>query len=83
MEESLEPLKSFILPGGNTVVSYSHVCRSICRRAERLTVKLIVNVKFDEKVNKFLNRLSDYFFVLSRYLSKETGALETPWIPKF
>lgn len=83
MEESLEPLKSFILPGGNTVVSYSHVCRSICRRAERLTVKLIVNVQFDEKVNKFLNRLSDYFFVLSRYLSKETGAVETPWIPKF
>lgn len=83
MEESMEPLKSFILPGGNVIVSYSHVCRSVCRRAERLTVKLIENVTFDEKVNKYLNRLSDYFFVLSRFLAKETGAEETPWIPKF
>lgn len=82
MEEALEPLKSFILPGGNVVVSYCHICRSICRRTERLTVKLIENVPFDEKVNKYLNRLSDYFFVLSRFLAKETGAKETAWTPK-
>ncbi|OFX56726.1 MAG: ATP:cob(I)alamin adenosyltransferase [Bacteroidetes bacterium GWA2_30_7] len=83
MEESLKPLKSFILPGGNVIVSYSHICRSICRRTERLTVKLIENVPFDEKVNKYLNRLSDYFFVLSRFLAKETGANEITWVPKF
>lgn len=83
MEESLEPLKSFILPGGSISVSYSHVCRSVCRRAERLAVKLNDKIAVDEKVIKYVNRLSDYFFVLSRFLSKESGAEETPWIPKF
>lgn len=79
MEEELPPMKSFILPGGHTAVSFCHVTRCICRRAERLVVALNDHEPVDEKVIQYLNRLSDYLFVLARKMSKELDAEETPW----
>ena len=83
MEKQLEPLHSFILPGGHTIVSQAHICRTVCRRAERYSLALSQHHKVDELVIKFLNRLSDYLFVSARYFSKLQNALETPWNPKF
>lgn len=80
MEEGLEPMKHFILPGGHPTVSFCHIARTVCRRAERIVVALN---DVDPLVIKYLNRLSDYLFVLSRFLSKKLHAKETPWIPKF
>jgi len=79
MNESLPPISSFILPGGHPVVSYCHVARTICRRAERVTLKLAQNHSVDKLVIKYLNRLSDYLFVLSRKMTMDFKALETPW----
>lgn len=81
MNASLPELRSFILPGGHLVVSYCHVCRTICRRAERLTIKLSELYPVDERILKYLNRLSDYFFVLARSIAKEIGVEEVRWIP--
>jgi len=81
MNEYLPELKSFILPGGHSTVSYCHIARTICRRAERLTIKLIDKYKIDQIIVKYLNRLSDYLFVLSRKLSNDLDASETPWKP--
>ena len=83
MENQLEPLKSFILPGGHPVVSQAHICRTVCRRAERLSLALSQDYKVDPLVLKFLNRLSDYLFVCARYISKMHNAIETPWTPKY
>jgi cob(I)alamin adenosyltransferase len=81
MNEGLEPLTSFILPGGNVVVSYCHVARCVCRRAERITIRLS-EVHPVEAINiKYLNRLSDYLFVLARKLAKDLNVPETPWKP--
>ncbi len=82
MEEGLEPMKHFILPGGHPTVSYCHIARTVCRRAERLAVALDAIEPIDPLIIKYLNRLSDYLFVLSRHLSKKLNAKETPWIPK-
>ena len=82
MDQELEPMRSFVLPGGNTIVSYVHIARCVCRRAERLVVHLSENTIVDEKIVKYLNRLSDYFFTLSRKLTKELDAKEIPWVPK-
>ncbi|GAA3949602.1 cob(I)yrinic acid a,c-diamide adenosyltransferase [Pedobacter ginsengiterrae] len=82
MNESLPALKHFILPGGNTVVSYCHIARCVCRRAERLTVELAGNSFVDERVTVYLNRLSDYLFVLARKLNIDFGAEENIWIPR-
>ncbi|MCF8380952.1 MAG: cob(I)yrinic acid a,c-diamide adenosyltransferase [Bacteroidales bacterium] len=82
MEADLEPLTAFILPGGHQAVSLCHIARTICRRVERQTVKLAEQVALDEIVIKYLNRLSDYFFVLSRKISKDFNAKEIPWKPK-
>ena len=70
MEKQLEPLKSFILPGGHPTVSQCHIARAICRRAERKALVLSQNYKVDDLVLKFLNRLPDYLFVLARYIAK-------------
>lgn len=82
MEESLNPLQSFILPGGNIQASYSHVARTVCRRAERVALRLNETSRVDVLVLKYLNRLADYFFVLSRFLVKETNSDEITWLPK-
>ncbi|MGC9341287.1 MAG: cob(I)yrinic acid a,c-diamide adenosyltransferase, partial [Bacteroidales bacterium] len=82
MEEKLPPLKSFVLPGGHPVVSFCHITRTICRRAERITIRVAEEFKVDELVIKYLNRLSDFFFVFSRLISKDLGAEEIPWKPK-
>lgn len=71
MNETLEKLTAFIIPGGHSVVSYSHICRSITRRAERIVVALNEQSKVDSIIIQFLNRLSDYFFTLSRWAEKE------------
>jgi len=83
MEASLPPMKSFVLPGGHPAVSFCHIARTVCRRAERLAVALSEVEKTDDVVIKYLNRLSDFLFVLSRKMTQELGAEETPWKPKF
>ena len=82
MERSLEPIKTFVLPGGHPTVSYCHISRCVCRRAERICVELSENNKVEEIVIKYLNRLSDYLFILSRFLTKILKVKETPWIPE-
>lgn len=82
MNELLPELKHFILPGGNTIVSYCHLARCVCRRAERLTVHLGSESFVDEKMTIYLNRLSDYLFVLARKLNMEAGTAENIWIPR-
>ena len=82
MDSELEPMRSFVLPGGNTVVSYIHVARCVCRRAERKTVHLAELSEIDPLILRYLNRLSDFFFTLSRKIAKEMNAEEIPWKPK-
>jgi cob(I)alamin adenosyltransferase len=79
MNEVLPELRNFILPGGHPVVSYCHIARTICRRAERHTIRLSQSQPVPDLVIPYLNRLSDYLFVLSRRLGKDFNALETPW----
>jgi cob(I)alamin adenosyltransferase len=82
MNETLPELKSFILPGGHPAVSISHVARCVCRRAERLTIRLVENnheTLQGDMVIKYLNRLSDFLFVLARKFSKDKKVIETPW----
>jgi cob(I)alamin adenosyltransferase len=82
MDEQLPELKHFILPGGSTTVSYCHLARCVCRRAERITVHLAQESTVDEKVNIYLNRLSDYLFTLARKLGNEQNIAENQWIPR-
>ena len=82
MNEELPPLTSFILPGGHAIVSECHIARTICRRAERALIRLSLNSPVDDIIICFLNRLSDYLFVLARKTGKDLGATETPWIVK-
>jgi cob(I)alamin adenosyltransferase len=79
MEANIAPLKNFILPGGNTDVSYCHIARCVCRRAERAVLKLNESEKTPAIINKFLNRLSDYLFVLSRNMSLELDNEDVIW----
>lgn len=81
MDKNLPALNSFILPGGHVAVSYAHVARTVCRRAERTILKMSPENEVDPICSKYLNRLSDYFFVLARKLSKDFNAEEIPWIP--
>ena len=82
MEEALPPMTHFVLPGGHPTVSYCHIARCVCRRAERLAVHLNDIEPTDEMVIKYLNRLSDYLFVLARKLSHDLKADEVQWIPR-
>jgi|ERR1035441_6459449 cob(I)alamin adenosyltransferase len=82
MNNHLPEMKSFILPGGHTTVSYCHIARCICRRAERNTTHLAENDFVADLVIIYLNRLSDYLFVLSRKLSNDLNAMEVPWKPR-
>ena len=82
MNEQLEPMRSFVLPGGHTTVSYCHIARCVCRRAERLAIRLQKESFVDTLGIRYLNRLSDYLFVLSRRLTHDLGASEIPWQPR-
>jgi len=82
MEAELPPMKFFVLPGGHQSVSICHIGRTVCRRAERLTIALHEHESVELLVIKYLNRLSDYLFVLSRKMAQELGAEETPWKPR-
>ncbi len=82
MNQSLPPMTHFILPGGHTTVSYCHIARTVCRRAERMTTQLFEKEPFEENVLSYINRLSDYLFVLARKLSKDLKADEIKWIPE-
>jgi len=82
MEETLPPMTHFVLPGGHPVVSYCHIARCVCRRAERLAVGLSHHEPVDENVLAYLNRLSDFLFVMARKLASELGAEEIQWIPR-
>lgn len=83
MNEKMPPMKSFILPGGHVAVSTSHVARCVCRRCERLCVTLKDNNLFVEPlVIKYLNRLSDYLFVLARFIGYRLKVNEIPWKPR-
>jgi len=82
MNETLPPMTHFILPGGHTNVSYCHIARTICRRAERMVSLLHENEPVDSMVLIYLNRLSDYLFVLARKLSYDLKADEIKWIPE-
>ncbi len=79
MDEQLPELRNFILPGGNVLVSYCHIARCVCRRAERSVHKLNEAEESAEIVNKFLNRLSDYLFVLSRKVALELDIEQIKW----
>ncbi|WP_276347724.1 cob(I)yrinic acid a,c-diamide adenosyltransferase [Daejeonella sp. JGW-45] len=82
MNEVLPELKHFILPGGDTVVSYCHISRCVCRRAERIAVHLSEESFVDEKVIVYLNRLSDFLFVLARKICHDRNLPENKWIPR-
>lgn len=81
MSEKLEPLKHFVLPGGHSTVSYCHIARTVCRRAERIVIKLSEEVDVESNILIFINRLSDYLFVLGRKLSKDFDVKEVFWKP--
>jgi len=82
MYASLEPLTSFIIPGGHPAVSQAHIARTVCRRCERTILKLGQEVNIQEDVVKFYNRLSDYFFVLSRKIAALKGIRQEAWKTK-
>lgn len=79
MNSQLEPMTHFILPGGHTTVSFCHISRCVCRRAERITVDLADKEAVNPHILIYLNRLSDYLFVLARKLTKEYHVEEIPW----
>lgn len=82
MEENLAPMTHFILPGGHTTVSFCHIARCVCRRSERLSVQLDQEEAVEPEVLMYLNRLSDYLFVLARKLTFDLQADEIKWIPE-
>lgn len=82
MNTSLKEMTHFILPGGHPTVSFCHIARCICRRAERITVELNENEIVNKNILIYLNRLSDYLFVLARKLTVDNHAVEIPWISK-
>lgn len=82
MNESLPEMKTFVLPGGDKSASICHIARCICRRAERCVITLSKNETIDELLIQYLNRLSDYLFVLARKQMQLNKGNEVPWIPK-
>lgn len=79
MEKSLPALKNFVLPGGDDSASKIHIARCVCRRAERISVALNTEEDIDELIVQYLNRLSDYLFVLSRFVLKQNDGTEVIW----
>lgn len=82
MNETLPPLTHFVLPGGSTIVSFCHISRTICRRAERIVTELADIEEVPPTVIQYLNRLSDYLFVMARKLTYLTKAEEIKWTPE-
>ena len=82
MEENLEPLKNFILPGGSQQGATLHMARTVCRRAERAAVKCSETEELSQLTIKYLNRLSDFFFVMARFENKHAGEPEESWKPE-
>ncbi|GAB4044282.1 cob(I)yrinic acid a,c-diamide adenosyltransferase [Spirosoma litoris] len=82
MDAELPELRAFVLPGGNQSVSFCHLARTVCRRAERLTIALTEESPVDALVLQYLNRLSDYLFVLGRKMAQELNAEEVAWKPR-
>lgn len=82
MNSELPELRNFILPGGHPVVSYCHLARCVCRRAERRVIHLSRESKVEPIIIQYLNRLSDYLFVLARYLGKQLQVEEVAWSPR-
>lgn len=82
MNTTLPEMRSFVLPGGHTTVSFCHIARCVCRRAERLVSHLSEKEEISDISLKYLNRLSDYLFVLARKLAVDLNANEIPWRPK-
>ena len=78
LNEMLPPLKEFIIPGGSQAAARVHICRAVCRRAERHLFKLAIHEEVNKESLKYLNRLSDFFFVMARV----AGSSITPWQPK-
>jgi cob(I)alamin adenosyltransferase len=81
MDASLEPLSSFLIPGGHPAVSQAHIARTVCRRTERTILILAQDVNIQEDIIRFYNRLSDYFFVLSRKIAQLSGVDQQAWKP--
>jgi len=82
MDAALPSLTRFVLPGGHQSVSFSHLARCVCRRAERIVIALDEDEPVDELVKQYLNRLSDFLFVLGRKMSQELDAEEVKWEPR-
>lgn len=82
MDANLPELRAFVLPGGHQAVSFCHLARTVCRRAERLVIALHQHAPVDEPVLQYLNRLSDYLFALSRKMAHELQAEEVAWKPR-
>ena len=80
MNARLEPLRSFILPGGSPLAAHMHLCRTVCRRAERLVVELASLEEVNPEAVKYLNRLSDWFFVAGR-IANDDGKDDVLWVP--
>ena len=81
MDAEVPPMKYFVLPGGNQCISFCHIARTVCRRAERRILDLAAEAEVDELVLKYVNRLSDYLFMLSRKVAHDMGIEEMPWMP--
>ncbi|MBQ9288292.1 MAG: cob(I)yrinic acid a,c-diamide adenosyltransferase [Bacteroidaceae bacterium] len=79
IQETLPPFRAFLLPGGGIAASQAHVCRTVCRRAERIILRLNQEVEVDMLVKKYINRLSDYLFILARRLNIVAGKEEKKW----
>lgn len=82
MDAEIPPLKHFVLPGGNETVAFCHIARTVCRRAERRILDLGQQAGVDELVLKYVNRLSDYLFILSRKLAHDANIEEFKWMPR-
>lgn len=82
IEAQLPPLKTFVLPGGDQAASFCHIARTVCRRVERRILDVQGEFEVDELILKYINRLSDYLFVLSRKVAFDSGTEEIAWIPR-
>ena len=82
MDKELEPMRYFILPGGHQSISFGHLARTICRRTERIVLRLTEESTVNELIIRYLNRLSDYLFVLCRIMAKELEVEEIAWKPR-